>query len=273
MRSLTKDTVFSLTLTVLLLLLPMMAGAQAQRLSITNGPVVEDAGPTSAEIAWTTSTGGSTVLRYGTDPNNLNQTAEEPYAAGQGGQHVTHRVKVHNLQPNTTYYFQVVSGQGQGTGTQTQSQVGQFTTNATGAADKVPLYRAYNSGNNSHVFTQSYSEVQKAVSAGWKNEGIAGYIDRKQAPGTTPLYRAFNPGNGDHFYTADANERNRALSSGYQDEGIAGYIATSQQPGTTPLYRLFNGSEHFYTTNPGERQTNLQSGWRDEGVAGYISQH
>ncbi len=265
--------IVALVASIFLLLVPEIAAAQEQHLTITNGPVVEDVGQNNAEIAWTTSTGGSSVVRYGTNPNHLDLTAEEGYQSGEGRQHVTHRVKIHNLQPNTTYYFEVVSGQGQGTGTQTQSQVGQFTTSGSGASDKVPIYRSDNPENGGHLFTESYSEMQQAISKGWKPEGIAFYIDRKQSPGTAPLYRLYNSGTGDHFYTADVNERNHALTLGYGEEGIAGYIATSQQPGTTPLYRLFNGKEHFYTADPAERQRDMQQGWRNEGTAGYVWQH
>jgi phosphodiesterase/alkaline phosphatase D-like protein len=116
-----------------MLLLQVAVAQQMQPLTITNGPKIEYVGPRSAEIAWTTSTGGSTILRYGTDPNSLNQTAEEPYAKGQGSAHVTHRVTVKNLQPNTKYYFIVDSGQGQGTGTEARSPVQSFTTKPEGA--------------------------------------------------------------------------------------------------------------------------------------------
>ncbi len=117
--------------TALLLAIPAVAASQAaQPLTITDGPRIEYVGPDRAEIAWTTSTGGSTIVRYGTDPNNLNQTAESPYTKGEGTHHVTHRVKIENLKPNTTYYFIVDSGQGQGTGTEVKSQVQSFTTKA-----------------------------------------------------------------------------------------------------------------------------------------------
>jgi hypothetical protein len=274
MSSLRNYTVCLLAFAVLLLP-PVIVAAQTQPLTITNGPVVEDVKTNSAEIAWTTSTGGSTVLRYGTDPNNLDQIAQEPYARGEGSQHVTHRVKIKALQPNTTYYYQVMSGQGQGTGTQVQSEVGQFTTNAANASggDKVPLYRGVSPTTGNHVFTSNYSELSQAVSSGgYQREGIAGYIQRTQAPGTDPFYRLMNPKTGDHFYTTSAPERQSAMANGYQDEGIAGYIASSQQPGTVPLYRMLRGNEHFYTANPQERQADLQQGWRDEGVAGYIWQ-
>ncbi len=95
---------------------------------ITQGPVVEGTGDTWAVVAWTTNTGGSSVVRYGTDRNNLNQTAESPYADNEKTSAQSHRVRINNLKPGTTYYYMVVSGQGEGTGTQAGSSMGQFTT-------------------------------------------------------------------------------------------------------------------------------------------------
>lgn len=250
------------------------SGNQAER--ITNGPVVEAVTPTSATIAWSTNTGGSSVVKYGTDPNSLNQTAQEPYVHGGG----THRVELKGLKPGTTYNYQVISAHGQGTGTQAMSPMGQFTTSGTGkgqtagesSGTKVPLYRAYNASTGSHLFTHNASEERNAVSnLGYRSEGIAGYIMNKQAPGAQPLYRMVGP-NGDHFYTSNENEKNQAAAQGYRDEGIAGYIASSPQPDTVPLYRLVNPKtgEHFYTTNPSEHQQDLSQGWRDEGIVGYV---
>jgi hypothetical protein len=70
-------------------------------------------------------------VHYGTDPNNLNQTAQAPYSrsdAPPAGEHAVHRVTISNLQPNTTYYFVVDSGQGQGSGTEVKSPVQHFKT-------------------------------------------------------------------------------------------------------------------------------------------------
>ncbi len=101
---------------------------RSQALQITNGPRVEGVGNNWAEIAWTTNTGGSSVIRYGTSPNSLSQTAQAPYADNESTQAQNHRVRLSNLQPNTTYYFVVDSGQGEGTGTATQSTISQFKT-------------------------------------------------------------------------------------------------------------------------------------------------
>jgi phosphodiesterase/alkaline phosphatase D-like protein len=95
---------------------------------IVNGPRVEGTGANWAVIAWSTNTGGSTVVRYGTDPKNLNQTAEAPYSDNEKAKAQNHRVHLKNLKPNTKYFFMVDSGQGEGTGTEAKSGVSEFTT-------------------------------------------------------------------------------------------------------------------------------------------------
>ena len=87
-------------------------------IKITNGPVVESVTNNTATIAWSTSRQGSTRVTYGTNANNLTELAESPW--GQGG--LTHRVELKNLQPNTTYYFTVETGQAKGTGGEVESQ-------------------------------------------------------------------------------------------------------------------------------------------------------
>ncbi|HEX4604137.1 MAG TPA: fibronectin type III domain-containing protein [Candidatus Angelobacter sp.] len=101
---------------------------KAQAVKITNGPRVEGTGPTWAVIAWTTNTGGSTVVRYGTDSNNLSQTASAPYADNEKTKAQNHRVHLKNLKPNTRYFFVADSGQGEDTGSEAKSSVGEFTT-------------------------------------------------------------------------------------------------------------------------------------------------
>ena len=103
-----------------------MKHPQAEK--ITHGPVVETVGRDHAVIAWSTNTGGSSVIRYGTNPNQLTQMAEAPYADNEKTQGQTHRVHINHLQPGTTYFFIVDSGQGEGTGTEAKSKVEQFTT-------------------------------------------------------------------------------------------------------------------------------------------------
>ena len=104
--------------------------------TITDGPRVEATGDTTAVIAWTTSTGGSSIIHYGTDKNSLNETAEAPYANKNNlkSGHEVHRVHLKNLKPGTTYYFMADSGQGEGTGSEAKSSVQTFTTKGSGGA-------------------------------------------------------------------------------------------------------------------------------------------
>jgi phosphodiesterase/alkaline phosphatase D-like protein len=101
---------------------------KAQAEKITDGPRVEGKGATWAVIAWTTNTGGSSVIRYGTDANNLSQTAKSAYADNEKAKAQNHRVHLKNLKPSTKYFFQVDSGQSEGTGTDAKSSVAEFTT-------------------------------------------------------------------------------------------------------------------------------------------------
>ncbi len=82
----------------LALLLALLGAAAAQTTSaesnnealppvaITHGPVVENVTATTAIIAWSTNVNSGTTLRYGTDPNHLEEGAGMPW----GG--FTHRV-------------------------------------------------------------------------------------------------------------------------------------------------------------------------------------
>lgn len=131
-----KRTALALTLFAAIAALPVIAqekGEQhgkAQSEKIIDGPRIEQVTNDAATIAWSTNTGGSSVIKYGTDPGHLTKMAESPYADNDKSnpKYQTHRVHIHNLKPNTTYYYEVTSGQGEGTGTSAQSKVEQFHT-------------------------------------------------------------------------------------------------------------------------------------------------
>lgn len=101
---------------------PGETSSEIDAVQITHGPVVENITDTTAVIAWSTNVNAGTVLRYGTDPHHLDQTAGMPW----GG--LTHRVNLKDLKPGTTYYFQAESNEGQGTGTAAQARVASFQT-------------------------------------------------------------------------------------------------------------------------------------------------
>ena len=121
------------SLSALLVLFTMTSWAQTKAPAerITNGPAVKKTTDTVAEISWSTDAPGSSIVKYGTSPAVLNDTAEAPWGGTKepNGDY-NHTVWVKNLKPNTTYYFVVETTQGAGTGTQTQSQPHQFHTTA-----------------------------------------------------------------------------------------------------------------------------------------------
>lgn len=97
-------------------------------LAIIDGPVFEYLDSNSVQIAWTTNSQSSTMVRYGTDPNDLNKTAQAPW-----GQQ-THRVTIGDLKPNMKYYFVVESAQAKDSGTMAKSAEGAFQTEQQGEA-------------------------------------------------------------------------------------------------------------------------------------------
>ncbi len=98
----------------------------APGVTITRGPTIEFADDRSAVISWTTSDAAPSVVYYGTRRGDLTQTAEA--ASGT----TFHRVHLSGLEPATTYFFALDTGQGQPAGAVSNFQ--------TAAADGQPIY-------------------------------------------------------------------------------------------------------------------------------------
>jgi hypothetical protein len=96
---------------------------------ITDGPRVKEVTETVAKIAWSTTAAGSSIVRYGFNPHDLDQRAEEPWGGGhESNGNFNHTVWLKNLRPHTRYFFSVESGQARGTGTEAISNVEEFHT-------------------------------------------------------------------------------------------------------------------------------------------------
>ena len=91
---------------------------------ITNGPIAEYLADTAASIAWSTRGSAQMAIRIGTDPQHLEKAVD----AAQRGRGRCHHVRLEGLKPDTTYYFQVVSGD------QAVGEPGVFKTLSAGAA-------------------------------------------------------------------------------------------------------------------------------------------
>jgi len=62
-------------------------------------------------VSFTTQSAAIGSIQYGTDENSLNQDVRDDrdQLSGQGGAYQTHHITVRNLQPQTQYYFQIVT--------------------------------------------------------------------------------------------------------------------------------------------------------------------
>ena len=110
---------------------------RAERVEITKGPELELATNHLTIIRWTVNNpGGSDVhygiVRYGTDPEDLSQTAKNPIRLNQGHQYTTFRVRIEGLKPQTTYYYTVTSEESNGKSDGVKSAVNKFITPAPG---------------------------------------------------------------------------------------------------------------------------------------------
>ncbi|MBV9147791.1 MAG: fibronectin type III domain-containing protein [Acidobacteria bacterium] len=91
--------------------------------TISNGPVAETVGDSSALIGWATKNpASSTGLKYGTNRANMTETAQ----GTDGADGKNHHARLQGLSPSTRYYFQVTEN-GQPVG-----GVGTFKTTASG---------------------------------------------------------------------------------------------------------------------------------------------
>ena len=117
--------------------LSLLCAAQSQTgmnmsrsgVQITNGPGVDNVTPTSAVVFWNTNVPSGAVVRYGTSQEKLTQT--ESATAGQ----TDHKAQLSNLQPGTTYFFQVVT-ESASAAAGTKSGIGTFKTKSKSGDDQ-----------------------------------------------------------------------------------------------------------------------------------------
>jgi phosphodiesterase/alkaline phosphatase D-like protein len=103
------------------------------RVRITQRPEIERADPDFAIIRWTSNNPGGSpehygIVRYGTNPTKLNQTAKSPIRLNPGLSYTVFRVRMDGLKPRTTYYYTVDSTEANGKVDGAKSAVKHFTT-------------------------------------------------------------------------------------------------------------------------------------------------
>ena len=110
---------------------------RAEHVEITNGPELELALDNMAIVRWTTTNPRGDdehygVVHYGTDPEDLSQTAKGHIRLNRAHPETIFRVRMQDLKPQTTYYYKVTSMGSGGQSDGVESPVGRFTTPASG---------------------------------------------------------------------------------------------------------------------------------------------
>jgi hypothetical protein len=130
----------AMVVTVGSLLYSTQAGTQVSpttnkvaRVRITQGPEIERADPDFAIIRWTSDNPGGSpehygIVRYGTNPMKLKQTAKSSIRLNPGHSYAVFRVRMDGLKPRTTYYYTVDSMEANGKDDGVKSAVKHFTT-------------------------------------------------------------------------------------------------------------------------------------------------
>jgi hypothetical protein len=100
---------------------------------IAGGPSIERVDPGFAIVRWTSKTPGGTpvhvgIVRYGTDPTDLNQTASSPIRLNPDHPYTVFRVRMDGLTPRTTYHYTVESTDANGKSDGVKSAIKRFTT-------------------------------------------------------------------------------------------------------------------------------------------------
>ena len=109
----------------------------AQHVEITKGPELESAVSYMAIVRWTTTNPRGDdehygVVHYGTDPEDLSQTAKGHIRLNRAHPETIFRVRMVDLKPQTIYYYKVTSTDSGGETDGVESPVSNFTTPAPG---------------------------------------------------------------------------------------------------------------------------------------------
>jgi phosphodiesterase/alkaline phosphatase D-like protein len=110
---------------------------KAEHVEITKGPELESAVNYMAIVRWTTTNPRGDdehygVVHYGTDPEDLSQTARGHIRVNRAHPETIFRVRLVDLKPQTTYYYKVTSVEASGASDGVESPFSKFTTPAPG---------------------------------------------------------------------------------------------------------------------------------------------
>ena len=167
---------------------------------LVSGPTV-DASDHSATIRWKTEDRAATVVKYGTDKNNLSKEVRH-----SGGSR-DHNVTLAELQPGTKYFFEIQKSDG------SKRAEGEFTTKGTSESASTGSSQgagaqasSSQSGEKDNVVITQGPLVQPGADGTakivWKTDDIAATDVKYGTDRNNPQQRAFKPG-GSRDHEAD----------------------------------------------------------------------
>lgn len=127
------------------------------------------------------------------------------------------------------------------------------------------IYRYWSPAKGDHLYTTNANEKP----AGYRFEGISGYVFATQVANTSPIYRSNKADIGAHYYSTT----NDATNYGYTNEGILGYAYTASAAGSSAWFRMHKGgdaSDYVHTISVEEKNAIKELGYADEGTVAYI---
>ena len=146
-------------------------------------------------------------------------------------------------------------------------------------AVRVPLYGSDNRVDGDHRLSRS-----RALPAGYVDQGIAGYVYDRRAPGSVPFYELYSADAKNSFYTTDWAEvlagtqqhpdPSKNWWQRYEYRGIVGYVMPERHAETVKLEQLWNNNasvvDHAYTTSGYLKQVLQSRGYESQPSSVYL---
>jgi phosphodiesterase/alkaline phosphatase D-like protein len=213
----------NLSLCAILLALLVFTGAafaQSQNVQVTSGPEVRNLNANSVTITWSTNVPAGSVIKYGTDQNNLDQTAQ----TGWGG--TNHSLELKNLKAGTKYYYQVQSNHGLGTGSGIMSPVKNFTTPGQAAAQSGTAQPTSSTAQPNGTNEANIKIIAGPIVQEVKEQGASQIWWQTDSPSSTIL-----------MYGTDPNNMSQKKEEAWGKDSHTVRL-TGLQPGTTYYYQV-----------------------------------
>src|SRR5262245_3094980 len=189
---------------------------------IESGPTV-DVSDHSATIRWKTDDKAATIVKYGTDKNNLDKQVRHSGGARD------HNVTLAELQPGTKYFYQIQKMSGE-----TRAE-GEFTTKGSNQSATGASSSGSNQGGNKsedHVVITEGPTVQPGPDGTakivWKTDDIAATDVKYGTDANNPSQRAYKPG-GARDHEADLKGLQAGQTYYYQVLRRDGSVRTTGQ--------------------------------------------